>query len=180
MPRRSETDESLLLATRAGDMAAFDELYDRYAGRLLGYIQRMVAESDRAEDIFQDVFFKVLRDRTYDPGRGRFSAWLFTVARNQILGVARTQKRRERLAPEPPPLEAPDMESRLSDAARVRAAMAGLTETQRQLLLLKQLGDLTYREIATALGVAEGTIKSRLHTATKAFRARLVEQGEGT
>lgn len=180
MPRRSETDESLLLAVRAGDLEAFDELYDRYANRLQGYIRRMVGEADRAEDIFQDVFFKVLRDRTFDPGRGRFSAWLFTVARNQILGVARTRARRERLAPDPAPIEAPDLEAQLSDAARVRRAMAGLTEMQRQLLLLKQLGDLTYREIATALGVAEGTIKSRLHTATKAFRAGLVEQGEGT
>ena len=176
----SQTDEDLVALLRGGEMAAFDELYARYATRLHGYVRRMVSEQARAEDIFQDVFFRVVKDRTYDPERGRFSAWLFTVARNACLADARKRERRARLEAKDTQLPARDLESDIAEASRVQHAMAGLTEAQRQLLLLKQLGELSYREIGTILGVAEGTIKSRLHTATKAFRARLVELGEGT
>ena len=169
-------DEELLAAIRAGEMAAFDQLYGRYERRLYGYIRRMVSEPSRAEDLLQDVFMKVLADRTFDPDRGRFSAWLFKVARNECLMAIRGAKRRDAVyeaVPEPVPPRQPD--EVLDPSLRVEHALAGLTEPQRQLLLLKQVGQLTYREIASIVGVAEGTVKSRLHEATKQFRQTLLE-----
>lgn len=173
----SETpsDEALIEALRAGDLAAFDGLYARYERRLFGYIVRLVGDRALAEDLFHDVFLGVLEDRSFDPARGRFGAWLFTVARNRCLMERRKRSRREaRQAREP----APSADDGLERDLRVRAAMAGLSESHRQLLLLKQVGELTYKEIAAMLGVAEGTIKSRVHAATRAFRRELAELGE--
>ncbi len=171
-------DEDLVRRLRRGDMAAFDVLYDRYERRLYGYIRRLLGAPEGADDLFQDILLTVLRDRTYDPGRGRFAAWLFMVARNRCLAAQRREHTREALRDqarvhlEPAAPDAPDARG---DTGRVQAAMAALPEPQRQLLLLKQVGELTYREIAELLGVAEGTIKSRLHAATAAFRRALTE-----
>lgn len=175
-------DEELLAAVRSGDLRAFDRLYSRYERRLFGYMLRILGNRELAEDLFQDVVLTVLRDRGYDPARGRFSAWLFTVARNRCLQELRKTHGRDDKADElPAPRDiGEDPEVSVGRRRQVRAAMAGLPAAQQHLLLLKEVGDLTYREIADIHGVAEGTIKSRLHAAMKAFRERLLQIGEGS
>lgn len=168
------SDEALTRAIRDGDMEAFDALYARYEVRLFAYVRRFIDDRGQAEDVFQDVFMTVLRDRTFDPDRGRFAAWLFTVARNRCR-MAQRKDTRESRALEAMPKRAEAAEPAYAETDRVRRAMDALPEPQRQLLLLKQVAELTYREIATVLGVAEGTIKSRLHAATSAFRAQLAK-----
>lgn len=168
------SDEALTRAVREGNMDAFDVLYGRYEVRLFAYVRRFIEDRGRAEDVFQEVFMTVLRDRTFDPERGRFAAWLFTVARNRCRMEQRKGSRESR-ALDAMPRPAKGVEPAYAEADRVRRAMDALPEPQRQLLLLKQVAELTYREIATVLGVAEGTIKSRLHTATVAFRAQLAK-----
>jgi RNA polymerase sigma-70 factor (ECF subfamily) len=184
MPDGLASDEELVVALRAGDLAAFDRLYDRYARRLYGYVRRMLVDAARADDAFQEVFMVVLRGQGagapgFDPARGRFAAWLFAVARNRCRADLRQGLARAALlgqaVGELEPRPHPSPEHQLDDARRVHAAIAALPEEQRQLILMKQLGELTYREIAELLGVAEGTIKSRLHTATLALRQLLAE-----
>jgi RNA polymerase sigma-70 factor (ECF subfamily) len=168
------SDEALTRAVREGRMEAFDVLYARYEVRLFAYVRRFITDRERAEDVFQDVFMTVLRDRTFDPERGKFAPWLFTVARNRCR-MAQRKGSRESRAMDALPRPAEAAEPHYAEADHVHRAMEALPEAQRQLLLLKQVAELTYREIAAVLGVAEGTIKSRLHAATTAFRAQLAK-----
>lgn len=172
------TDEALVAALRRGELAAFDVLYQRYAARLFGYVRRLVDDEATAEDLLQDVILSVLQPGGFDERRGRFGAWLFTVARNRCLDLrraaARGAARRPLLVASSDADEAPDERRRHA----VRTAIASLPEAQQQLLLLKQVGGLTYREIAEVHGIPEGTVKSRLHAAVEAFRRALARLGE--
>lgn len=189
MMSSSPSDEALVTAVRNGDLGAFDALYSRWERRLFGYIRRQVQTHEEAEDLFQEVFLRVLRDRSYDPHRGRFAPWLFTAARNRCTDHKRSRGRdevgREAMAADPATSAAPARQSAeprdVLEAETVRAAVGALPTGQRNLLLLKQVGDLTYREIAELEGIPEGTVKSRLHQAVHAFRralGRLTPTGE--
>lgn len=166
------TDEELLLALREGDLASFDILYARYERRLFGYLLRFTGARDEAEDLLQDVLLTVVRDRTYDPSRGRFAAWIFAVARNRVRMHGRDAAKDPVALPDEPATTRHD-EANAVLVRSVRDAMAALPSAQQELLVLKQVGELSYREIAELQGAHEGTIKSRLHAAMKAFRERL-------
>lgn len=172
----SATDEDLVTRLRAGDLAAFDELYVRYERRLFGYLRRCVGDRALAEDLFQDVLLTVLADRSFDPARGRFGAWVFTVARNKW----RMHERHAAVVAAAPTSTASttNPEDATGRNKSVRDAMAALPDAQQELLVLKQVGELSYREIAELQGIHEGTVKSRLHAAMRAFRERLAQLGE--
>ena len=169
------TDEQLVRRIRRGEVEAFDELYQRYSRKLLSYIFRFVQDRDQAEDLLQDVLLRVLRDRSFDLQRGRFGAWLFTVARNACLSHLRDDRRRQLKArasgevaqwsgAAPSPEEAAQLTEQV---AALQDAVATLPQSQQDALVLKQLGQMTYREIARIQGVPEGTVKSRLHLAIR-------------
>lgn len=171
------TDEDLLLALRDGDLAAFDVLYGRYERRLFGYLLRFVGDRTVAEDLLQDVLLTIIGDRTYDPARGRFAAWVFAVARNRVRMHGRQAAKDPVELPDEPAEAATRSDTETTGALvrSVRDAMSALPAAQQELLVLKQVGELSYREIAELHGVHEGTVKSRLHAAMKAFRQRLAQ-----
>ena len=170
------TDEELVRDIRRGEMEAFDELYRRYSGRLYSYILRYLGHRDQAEDLLQDVFMTVLSDRGFELRAGRFKAWLFTVARNACLTQVRDSRRRRDKAKahfDQRPWEASGSASpeealyQEEQVTVVQRALSTLPRSQQDALVLKQVGDLTYGQIAQIQGVPEGTVKSRLHNAVK-------------
>ncbi len=177
-----QSDEQLVALIRKGkglygEQKAFDVLYRRYEARLYGYILRLVSEPALAEDLFQDVFLTVLKDRNFKTeGESRFGAWLFTVARNRCLTHLRNQNRQQeklQQLPDSPPSQDPG--AKLEQRQLLRTAMANLSLPQQDALLLKEVGGLTYQEIAQLQAVPEGTAKSRLHFALKTLRRLLKE-----
>jgi RNA polymerase sigma-70 factor (ECF subfamily) len=167
-------EDGLARRIARGDASAFDELYDRHAAPLLGYLNGMVGHRPLAEDLLQETMLRVFRHIDRYRGPGAFRAWLYRIATN----LALTELRRRRIAPtealgarllELPDRGAPPPEARLEADARARSLRCGLDRMaadQRAVFLLRARG-LELREIAESLNVPVGTVKSRLHHAVR-------------
>jgi RNA polymerase sigma-70 factor, ECF subfamily len=181
----SLSDDELLTLLRAGDESAFVTLYRRRQGGIYRFALRMSGSESIAEDVTQEVFMTLMRrDSHYDSSRGSFSAYLFGVARNQVL--RRLEKDRF-LSPiyedaEGQESSTPESLITLNDPlgdltrkemiASVRQAVLALPAHYREVVVLCDLQEMNYADASAALGCAVGTVRSRLHRA----RALLVEK----
>lgn len=159
---------------------AFDALYRELNPSLLRYLFRLTADDDAAADVAQEAFVRLLRRPELRGDDARI--WLFTVATNLARDRGRTITRRRRILEETPPTHPPprrpDAEAERAEViARVRAALAELTERERQLLLMRQEG-FRYDEIAQAVGVAPGSVGTLVARALKRFGSIYREDGE--
>lgn len=169
-----ETDE-LLARCRQGDDLAWEGLVRRFQGRVFGLALHYLRDREEARDAAQEVFLKVYRhlDRL-DEGRA-FLPWLLRLTRNACLDRLRRLKVRrpdEGLVPvdeaaEVPVRDASAEEELLTDGRRalVYRALGALSEHSREVIVLKDIEEMTLREIAELLGVTVGTVKSRSHRA---------------
>lgn len=177
------TDEALMLAYRDGDAAAFEALYGRWRGRLYRYLAHQAA--NRADELFQDVWLKVVGARANYEVTAKFSTWLFRIAHNRLMDHYRALGRAIVDLyddPEDDPageLPAPELESppamleRRETARRILEALAALPEPQREAFLLAEEGGMSLEEIANATGVGRETAKSRLRYALDRLRRTL-------
>jgi len=168
------SDEELLQRVGAGDRAAFELLYRRYARAVLGLALRRLGDRGRAEDAVQETFASIWRSAaSYRPERGPGARWLYAVARNAISDRGRARSEPPAEAPDEPSLEAgPDERAEQSWVAwRVHRALESLREHERRLIELAYWGGLSQSEIADLLGIPLGTVKTR----TRAALARLAE-----
>jgi RNA polymerase sigma-70 factor, ECF subfamily len=178
-------DGALMAGLRQQDPVALEALYDRYARPVYSLVLRIAQQPATCEEIVQDVFLHLWRhaDR-YDASRGPLEPWLFTMARNRALDFLRLksekQRRREEAyeADPPPSGTAPEQPAELRidqerRAARVRALMAELPETQRRAIELAFFDGLTHSEISAALGEPLGTIKSWIRGGLSRLRETL-------
>ncbi|HSD52670.1 MAG TPA: RNA polymerase sigma factor [Burkholderiales bacterium] len=181
---RDTPDEELMLAYRGGDAAAFDALYARHKGGVFRYLRRQSGNAAIAEELFQDVWMRLIDARArYEP-QAKFTTWLYTIAHNRLMDHFRTLKRAALVsyddADDPPPEPVADtpqpeeMLTRKQDAGRLLAAIDALPAAQREAFVLQQEGDLSVEEIAVATGVNRETAKSRLRYAMAKLRAQLV------
>jgi RNA polymerase sigma-70 factor (ECF subfamily) len=173
--RHGDSDASLIKAYAAGDVAAFEELYMRYEGRLFGYILGMVGEREEAEDLFQETFHKILRSLGSYRERGSFRSWLFTVASNLCRDHLRHRSRRTPVVPELVPLASPaaDPSRALENEETMRTLsrlVDQLPDDQREVVLLRTRSGLPFREIARLQGCPLGTALGRMHLAVKRLR----------
>ncbi|MFH1918413.1 MAG: sigma-70 family RNA polymerase sigma factor [Planctomycetota bacterium] len=159
-----------------GSMPAFEELYCRYAHRIVRFARRLMRDHQDAESITQEVFLRLLKDSAaYDPSR-RFSTWIYTIARN-LCWDALARRRPDLVGdgdefPGREPNPAAHMEER-ETGQRLRAAVDALPQFCREVVQLRVFERFTYREIAQILGCPESTARSRMALAIKRLRVGL-------
>jgi len=158
----------LLARVARGDQAAFAMVYDRAAGKVFGLVLRVVRDPAQSEEVTQEVMLEVWRSASrFDPHRGSATAWLMTLAHRRAVdrvrsGMAAAQREaRAAIAETDYDVVAEEVETRL-DAQRVRRCLDSLTDLQRESVTLAYYGGYTYREVAGLLGVAVGTVKTRM------------------
>lgn len=176
--KADEVEARLMQRAAGGDCdAAIGALYDRYARRLYGYGLRLLQDVSLAEEMVQETFVRLWRSAArFDAQKGSVSRYVFTIARNTAIDLHRRKPRSERtelgdLAQEGDAFE------QLLTSLTVRDALHSLQPAFREILELAYDQALSHREIAAALGVPVGTVKSRTHYAMRALRAELVDRG---
>jgi len=179
-----DEDAQLMLAYARGQMGAFETLYARHRGALYRYLVRQARDGEVANDLFQEVWSRVIVNRArYEP-RAKFRTFLFTLAHNCFIDHCRRAKSRPQglkvedadaadLLPADDE-ELPDVQlARDEGTRRYRAALAALPAEQRDVYLLHEESDLSLEEIARVTGVGAETAKSRLRYAVGKLKAAL-------
>ncbi len=170
-----------MLAYRDGDAAAFEALYGRWRGPLYRYLAHQVA--GQADELFQDVWMRVVRAREHYEVTARFATWLFRIAHNRLMDHYRARGRnRVDLYDDPEDVDEPAapeqdtppaMLERHQAAQHILAALATLPEPQREAFLLAEESGMSLEEIAATTGVGRETAKSRLRYALNRLRQAL-------
>jgi RNA polymerase sigma factor (sigma-70 family) len=168
-------DEALMRAVREGDLGRLAPLFDRYHLVLFDYLNRMTGSREVAEDLVQDVFVRILKYRATFRDDVRFETWVFRIARNARADHFARRGVAEPLSDEA--LERPDLSpgpDRLleqeHDEERLRAALMGLREDRRELIILARYQGMKLEAIAELLGIDTGAVKVRIHRALKELR----------
>jgi RNA polymerase sigma-70 factor (ECF subfamily) len=168
-------DEELMLAYRGGQAGAFDTLYARHRGRLYRFILRSIKQRATAEELFQEVWVRVIEARSRYERKARFTTWLYTIAHNLVVDHWRRKGLTLVQLDEETPLAAADNPARQAEAreslARLLQALEALPEAQREAFLLHEEAGLNVAEIAKVTGAGEEAAKSRLRYAMAKLRA---------
>ncbi|MEU7788770.1 ECF RNA polymerase sigma factor SigK [Amycolatopsis sp. NPDC049159] len=164
------TPELLLARTALGDEQAFAALYDQLAGPVFGVVLQVLRSRAHAEEVTQEVLLEIWRKATsFDAARGRVRTWALTIAHRRAIDRVRSEQsaadredRAERLDLRRPYDDVTESTLDRFDRVQVRAALAALTELQRESILLAYFQGYTCREVSERLGVAVGTVKTRM------------------
>lgn len=189
------TDEQLLEQFAAGDVAAFEQLYGRYEAPLFTFLASLGGTLEQAEDVFQMTWLAAMEKGSSYRGQGAFRSWLFRIGHRRWLdSVRRGWEARRVVLPEgsdwdslpiderfnPPPQTADPRLAAVEaeESAALRRALEQLPDQMRQAVLLRIDGDLTYQQIADAMGSPLGTALWRVREGEKRITAVLSEPKE--
>lgn len=196
----STSDEILMAAYQAGNQAAFNELFERYAGGVYGFLFRRLGDRSLAEDLYQEAFLRLHRARRSYDTRRPFRAWLFAIVHNLLNDALRERRRKpgtEAFAsrpegtlpesvdadfqPEPESEEvSPEMRASAREAATaLTACIRDLPPEEATVLILARLEGLSYEEIATVIGRSPAATKQLAYRALKRVRAEMTSDGHG-
>jgi RNA polymerase sigma-70 factor (ECF subfamily) len=171
------TDEQLMQWYRDGDADAFNRLYARYRGPLYRYVVRQCAGCPEADELYQDVWLKVVRSRGQWKPSQPFRPWVYGIARNRVVDHWRANGRPEQPMEEGDAEDASPLQEVLAHlrdcVARLKELLNRLPHVQRDAFLLKEEGGLSLAQIAEVTGVERETVKSRLRYALKRLRQGL-------
>ena len=184
----AESDEALMLAYAGGSSAAFDRLYARHRGGTYRYLLRHTGNAASAQEMHQDVWFKVVRARDGYTPDARFTTWLYTIARHRLVDHWRSQRGILFTSLQDEGADNALDDLGMDDASgmdplsmtidaqcgrRLVEALAGVPPAQRDAFLLHVEGGLSLPEIAALTSTSAETVKSRLRYAYKRLRAVL-------
>ena len=180
-PVAATTDDALMLAWAAGDASAFEVLYGRHRGPLFRFLLAQLRDRPLAEELYQDVWQRVIAARATWRPEAAFATWLYRIAHNRLNDHWRAQRHRP-----PAPLDAELRTAALADPEhpgsvaeqheqrqRLQQALDELPDEQREAVLLRLQQELSLEEIGRITGVGRETVKSRLRYALDKLRARL-------
>jgi RNA polymerase sigma-70 factor (ECF subfamily) len=184
-PRAADPWSALIIAVaERQDRTAFTDLFNHFAPRVKAYLVRNGAGEAQAEEIAQEALLTVWRKAAlFDASAASASTWIFTIARNLRIDAARREKRGGAIRVDEAEAEfetddAPLPDARLAAAeaeARVRAALAALSNEQREVVRMSYFDDRAHAEIAERLKIPLGTVKSRLRLALNRLRGLMDE-----
>ncbi len=180
------SDPELIAAFKAGDAEALGLLMERHKGAVYGYLLRLTGRADAADDVFQEVFLKLVKNPSAYSERQKFKAWLFTVARNAAMDYFRKEGSRGEVSlegdgertgpadfaasPEPGPEQAADNKAL---AEKLDAALGRLSKEQREVFFLRHYSEMSFKEIAELLSLPIGTVLARMSRAAALLRREL-------
>ena len=184
----ADPDVQLMLAFKQGDDDAFERLMSKHYRSVLNFIARFIGRPAAAEDLTQEVFLRIYRNRSRYAPQARFRTWMFTIARNLSLNEIRRSARSEDLIrraepddgtnttsnPQSGDVPGPEAELLLQERReKLHQAIAALPENQRTAILLRRFEGFSYAEIASVLGVSQKAVKSLLSRAKVNLKQRL-------
>ena len=165
-----EPDLAAQLALVArGDHRAFERVYGELAGPVSGVVRQVLRDPAQSEEVAQEVLLEIWRTASrFDPARGSGAAWALTIAHRRAVDRVRSEtassRREQKVAPDLAAAadDVAEVVAATLDQQRVRRCLGGLTELQRESVKLAYYGGYTYPQVATLLGVALGTVKTRI------------------
>lgn len=183
-----------MLAFRGGDARAFETLVRRHRGAVYNFLFRLCGQRQRAEDLLQETWLKVVRSAPTYETKAKFTTWVFTIARNHWVDAMRKDHYRKADSLDAPVGDESDARPLVeqvegSEAAPDRSAfnralqpsieraLAALPPEQREVFLLREYHGVAFREIADVTGVPENTVKSRMRYALEGLRRSLTALG---
>lgn len=179
-----------MAAYQQGDVAAFEELVSRHEKPLWNFLRRLVRDPATAEDLLQETFMRVIKSAPEWKPTAKFSTWLYTIGRNLCIDHARS-KVKQRVQSLDGSRGGQEPESGLAEripgcsmsgetatltrelAAALDRAIQALPEAQREVFVMREVLDLSFAEIAEAVGASEPTVKSRMRYALERLREQL-------
>lgn len=183
-PALAFDDAPLVEESRKGNMRAFGSLVARYQDRLFNAVLRMCGDREEASDLCQEAFLRALRKISEFRGRSQFYTWLFRIAVNLTISQRRKGGRVRLVSLSPDPQLDDNQASALADdpavvamnrdsCRRVLEALEAMDEEFRAVVVLRDVEDMNYEQIASTLSLPVGTIKSRLHRARCMLKEKL-------
>jgi RNA polymerase sigma-70 factor (ECF subfamily) len=167
-----ESDEELMNQVAVGDGEALASLLERHSAKLHGYLRRYTRSSADADDLLQETWVRVARfARRFDAAR-RFRTWLYGIATNLARDWIRRNRTRESglLGARTEAHLVSSVEAGPGERHELQEHLDGLPDRMREVVLLRYFAGMNEAEMAASLGIAKGTVKSRLHTALKKLR----------